>query len=272
MSFSINPNNINKLGDLEKLYQKQLDILQTAAKNSDTLNRGRVRAQAGIVPPPLVPKSKSEIIKDDVLRKQEVQNIVEKIILDKNEARKAASALDRVQEEDLIKYRTFILDKIQDADIDADDFLQLFKKIILDLKNPSLTSADIAIGALTALSERDQELEDIKERENPITDFKQTSPSLFEVIRNVGPAKVRGNQQAQEEKQNEILEAFKEAGYDLGADLENIDGPLDYTHLENNIRPKESSSIEANNNDDPDHEVSPTSQESFIGGYSEAEW
>jgi hypothetical protein len=55
-------------------------------------------------------------------------------------------------------------------------------------------------------------------------------------------------------------------------DLENIDGPLDYTHLENNIRPKESSSIEANNNDDPDHEVSPTSQESFIGGYSEAEW
>lgn len=49
---------------------------------------------------------------------------------------------------------------------------------------------------------------------------------------------------------------------DIGIDLVNSDGPLDYTHLEQNIRPKESGSIEPQLNNSSE-EVEPTSIENF---------
>ncbi len=64
----------------------------------------------------------------------------------------------------------------------------------------------------------------------------------------------------------------KDEKKDVGTDLANNDGPLDYTHLENNIRPKESASMETHNEVNPDHEVSPTSMENFQSEYSNADW
>lgn len=49
---------------------------------------------------------------------------------------------------------------------------------------------------------------------------------------------------------------------DVGMELANNDGPLDYTHLEQNIRPKESGSIEPQLNNSSE-EVEPTSMENF---------
>ena len=49
---------------------------------------------------------------------------------------------------------------------------------------------------------------------------------------------------------------------DVGMELVNNDGPLDYTHLEQNIRPKDSSAIEPQLNNSSE-EVEPTSIENF---------
>ena len=54
---------------------------------------------------------------------------------------------------------------------------------------------------------------------------------------------------------------------DVGIELANNDGPLDYTHLEQNIRPKESGSIEPQLNSSSE-EVEPTSVENFQSEHS----
>jgi hypothetical protein len=53
-----------------------------------------------------------------------------------------------------------------------------------------------------------------------------------------------------------------------GTELVNNDGPLDYTHLENNIRPKESATINAQLESNPDSEVEPNSMENFENQYA----
>lgn len=53
-----------------------------------------------------------------------------------------------------------------------------------------------------------------------------------------------------------------------GTELENNDGPLDYTHLENNIRPKESATMDAQLELNPDAEVEPNSMENFDNQYA----
>ena len=70
---------------------------------------------------------------------------------------------------------------------------------------------------------------------------------------------------AQGEANNEVKDKNKKEDKN---DVYNNDSPLDYTHLENNIRPKESSAINSHNEVNPEHEVSPTSQESFTSSYS----
>ena len=55
---------------------------------------------------------------------------------------------------------------------------------------------------------------------------------------------------------------------EVGMELANNDGPLDYTHLEQNIRPKESGSIEPQLNNSSE-EVEPTSMENFESHPSE---
>jgi len=67
---------------------------------------------------------------------------------------------------------------------------------------------------------------------------------------------------------NKIKEKKKE---DVGMELANNDGPLDYTHLEQNIRPKESGSIEPQLNNSSE-EVEPTSMENFESQYEEANY
>ena len=57
---------------------------------------------------------------------------------------------------------------------------------------------------------------------------------------------------------------------DVGIELANNDGPLDYTHLEQNIRPKESGSIEPQLNNSSE-EVEPTSVENFESQYENYE-
>ncbi len=57
---------------------------------------------------------------------------------------------------------------------------------------------------------------------------------------------------------------------DVGIDLVNGDGPLDYTHLEQNIRPKDSGSIEPQLNNSSE-EVEPTSVENFESQYENYE-
>lgn len=57
---------------------------------------------------------------------------------------------------------------------------------------------------------------------------------------------------------------------DVGIELANNDGPLDYTHLEQNIRPKESGSIEPQLNNSSE-EVEPTSVENFESQYDNYE-
>ena len=66
---------------------------------------------------------------------------------------------------------------------------------------------------------------------------------------------------------NKIKEEKKKD--DVGMELANNDGPLDYTHLEQNIRPKESGSIEPQLNNSSE-EVEPTSMENFESQYEEA--
>jgi hypothetical protein len=53
-----------------------------------------------------------------------------------------------------------------------------------------------------------------------------------------------------------------------GTELVNNDGPLDYTHLENNIRPKESAAINTQLESNPDGEVEPNSMENFDNQYA----
>jgi hypothetical protein len=53
-----------------------------------------------------------------------------------------------------------------------------------------------------------------------------------------------------------------------GTELVNSDGPLDYTHLENNIRPKESATMDAQLESNPDGEVEPNSMENFNNQYA----
>jgi hypothetical protein len=53
-----------------------------------------------------------------------------------------------------------------------------------------------------------------------------------------------------------------------GTELVNNDGPLDYTHLENNIRPKESGTINTQLESNPDGEVEPNSMENFDNQYA----
>ena len=53
-----------------------------------------------------------------------------------------------------------------------------------------------------------------------------------------------------------------------GTELVNNDGPLDYTHLENNIRPKESATMDAQLESNPDSEVEPNSMENFDNQYA----
>ena len=53
-----------------------------------------------------------------------------------------------------------------------------------------------------------------------------------------------------------------------GTELVNNDGPLDYTHLENNIRPKESATMDAQLESNPDGEVEPNSMENFDNQYA----
>jgi hypothetical protein len=53
-----------------------------------------------------------------------------------------------------------------------------------------------------------------------------------------------------------------------GTELVNSDGPLDYTHLENNIRPKESATMDAQLESNPDGEVEPNSMENFDNQYA----
>lgn len=53
-----------------------------------------------------------------------------------------------------------------------------------------------------------------------------------------------------------------------GTELVNNDGPLDYTHLENNIRPKESATMDAQLESNPDGEVEPNSMENFNNQYA----
>ena len=57
---------------------------------------------------------------------------------------------------------------------------------------------------------------------------------------------------------------------DVGMELANNDGPLDYTHLEQNIRAKESGSIEPQLNNSSE-EVEPTSVENFESQYENYE-
>jgi len=68
---------------------------------------------------------------------------------------------------------------------------------------------------------------------------------------------------------NKIKEDKKKE--DVGMELANNDGPLDYTHLEQNIRPKESGSIEPQLNNSSE-EVEPTSMENFESQYEEANY
>lgn len=63
----------------------------------------------------------------------------------------------------------------------------------------------------------------------------------------------------------------KEKKEDVGMELANNDGPLDYTHLEQNIRPKESGSIEPQLNNSSE-EVEPTSMENFESQYETANY
>lgn len=69
---------------------------------------------------------------------------------------------------------------------------------------------------------------------------------------------------------NDKKEKEKDKKEEVGMELANNDGPLDFTHLEQNIRGKESSSIDAKPTQVD--EVDPTSVENFQSHQENADW
>ncbi len=74
--------------------------------------------------------------------------------------------------------------------------------------------------------------------------------------------------EANEVEANKLKEKKQQPTSTEGIELVNNDGPLDYTHLENNIRPKESATMDAQLESNPDGEVEPNSMENFDNQYA----
>lgn len=74
--------------------------------------------------------------------------------------------------------------------------------------------------------------------------------------------------EANEVEANKLKEKKQQPTSTEGTELVNNDGPLDYTHLENNIRPKESGTINTQLESNPDGEVAPNSMENFDNQYA----
>lgn len=74
--------------------------------------------------------------------------------------------------------------------------------------------------------------------------------------------------ESNEVEANKLKEKKQQPTLTEGTELVNNDGPLDYTHLENNIRPKESGTINTQLESNPDGEVEPNSMENFDNQYA----